>query len=115
MTPAATEQRIEIAGRVLEGAEAEYVRQARAAMAGTTHGEAEKLDFEASVRVLFFEFAEVGIPPDVWANWPWDLVQLYWDERVRRDGERSEQLNEHLRASRAAQVVPRVMYCIPLR
>ncbi len=73
------------------------------------------MTLDDSVRVLLFEFLEVGIVPEVWRDWPWDVVETYWEERLKRDRERGEQVAEHRRACAAANVPTRVFFSIPLR
>jgi hypothetical protein len=100
---------------LLEGPEAEYVRQARSAAAVTTEPAGEPMTLDESVAVLLYEFAELGIGPDEWGTWPWDVVELFWDERLKRDRRRGEELAEHRRACSAAKVPTRVFFSIPLR
>lgn len=70
---------------------------------------------DEAVRVLFYEFTQLGIPPSEWVRWSIDAVEFYWDERLKRDEDMSDQIRSHQRASAAAKVAPRIYYSIPVR
>jgi hypothetical protein len=75
----------------------------------------EPMTLDDSVRVLLYEFAEVGIAPDVWRDWPWDVVELFWEQRLKHDRQRGQELKEHREACAAAKVPTRIFFSIPLR
>lgn len=94
------------------------MRQALAAARGEVEGAApagDPMPLAEAVVTLHYEFLELGIPPEVWTCWPLDAVELYWDERLRRDADLSDRLESHRRASAAAKVAPRIVFSVRVR